>query len=58
MPVELTESAKKKLPAAIAARKKRAAAGGLGNINKRQGKQMSALDEINEAIKKSNRSGR
>ena len=54
MPVELTESAKKKLPAALAAKEKRKKAGGLGNVRDRK----KRMEDIMGAIKTSNRSGR
>ena len=49
MPVELTKSAKKKLPAAKAAKAKRNAAGGAGSIKSAKKKRRSALDMAKKA---------
>jgi len=44
-PVELTESAKKKLPAALAAKERAKKAGSLGNMKASASKRQSALDK-------------
>ncbi len=55
MPVELTESAKKKLPAALAAKKKREKAGSLGNIKRTQKRKKSRLDQIMSQVQQPSR---
>lgn len=57
MSVELTASAKKKLPAAKKAKAERKRKGSLGNVKKSQAKKKSRLDEI-LAVQRMNTSGR
>ena len=60
-PVELTESAKRKLPAAKAdraKRKKTKKSGSIRSAKSRKARQETRLEEIMGGIKKSNRSGR
>lgn len=57
VPIKLTASAQKKLPAALAARKARKAGGQAASIKSNVSKKKSRLDNIMKDIKMLNRRG-
>lgn len=58
VPIKLTASAKKKLPAALAARKARKAGGQAASIKSNVAKKKSRLDDIMKDIKMLNKRGK